>query len=49
MIARSARLGPEQLPFGYIAQERRRLGPGIAAHFITNTVAVVVNLVLPTG
>lgn len=34
------------MAFGYIAQEKRRLGPGIAAHFVTNTVAVVVNLVL---
>lgn len=34
------------LAFGYIAQDRKRLGPGIAAHAITNTVAVMVNLVL---
>ncbi|HEX2699244.1 MAG TPA: CPBP family glutamic-type intramembrane protease [Acidimicrobiales bacterium] len=37
------------LAFGYIAQERRRLGPGIAAHAVTNIVAVVVNLLLPLG
>jgi membrane protease YdiL (CAAX protease family) len=37
------------LAFGLVAQERRRLGPGIAAHFVTNTVAVVVHLVLPAG
>lgn len=34
------------LAFGSIAQERRRLGPGMAAHFITNTVAVVADLLL---
>ena len=38
------RVGVLGLAFGYIAQERRRLGPGMVAHAVTNTIAVVVNL-----
>lgn len=40
------RIGVLGLGFGYIAQERRCLGPGMVAHFVTNVVAVVVNLVV---
>ena len=40
------RVGILGLGFGYIAQERRRLGPGMVAHAITNVIAVVVNLYL---
>lgn len=40
------RVGILGFGFGYVAQERGRLGPGIVAHGITNVIAVTVNLYL---